>query len=237
MRYLIADLVTEYEPLTDEFGAFLEPFAYHGERETDIRLKNTREDTEKLLGRMVKETTFAQAESFGVSGQFNRAVIRFHAMLVHSSALVMDGRAYLFSADSGVGKSTHTRLWLEAFGDRVHIMNDDKPVVRIYDDRVVACGTPFDGGSGIALNETYPLGAIIFVERGEENAVRVPADKEIIQLLYFQTARFVGPKTAEMMLDNFDRLIGRTKFLILTCNMDISAAETAFRAIQDLEQR
>ena len=211
MRYLIADLVTEYTPLSEEFKAFLEPFSYDGDRATDITLRYTREDAESLLKKMVmvKETTFSQAESFGVSGIFNRSIIRHRAMLVHSSALICGGKAYLFSADSGVGKSTHTRLWLDAFGDEVHIMNDDKPVLRIYDDRILACGTPFDGGSGIALNETYPLGAIIFIERGEENSVRVPSDKEVIQKLYFQTARMVGPKTAQEMLINFDLLIGQ----------------------------
>ena len=222
MRYLIADLVTEYTPLSEEFKAFLEPFSYDGDRATDITLRYTREDAESLLKKMVKETTFSQAESFGVSGIFNRSIIRHRAMLVHSSALICGGKAYLFSADSGVGKSTHTRLWLDAFGDEVHIMNDDK---------ILACGTPFDGGSGIALNETYPLGAIIFIERGEENSVRVPSDKEVIQKLYFQTARMVGPKTAQEMLINFDLLIGKAKFYILTCNMDISAAHTARREI------
>ena len=213
MRYLIADLVTEYTPLSEEFKAFLEPFSYDGDRATDITLRYTREDAESLLKKMVKETTFSQAESFGVSGIFNRSIIRHRAMLVHSSALICGGKAYLFSADSGVGKSTHTRLWLDAFGDEVHIMNDDKPVLRIYDDRILACGTPFDGGSGIALNETYPLGAIIFIERGEENSVRVPSDKEVIQKLYFQTARMVGPKTAQEMLINFDLLIARREII------------------------
>ena len=231
MRYLIADLVTEYTPRSEEFKAFLEPFSYDGDRAADITLGYTREDAESLLKKMVKETTFSQAESFGVSGIFNRSIIRHRAMLVHSSALICGGKAYLFSADSGVGKSTHTRIWLEAFGDEVHIMNDDKPVIRICDDRILACGTPFDGGSGIALNETYPLCAIIFVERGEENSVRVPSDKEVIQKLYFQTARMVGPKTAQEMLINFDLLIGKAKFYILTCNMDISAAHTARREI------
>ena len=110
-------------------------------------------------------------------------------------------------------------------------MNADKRVIRLYDDKRIACGPPFDGGSGIALNETYPLGAIIFVERGDEHSVRVPSDKEVIQKLYFQTARMVGPKTAQEMLINFDLLIGKAKFYILTCNMDISAAHTARREI------
>ena len=69
------------------------------------------------------------------------------------------------------------------------------------------------------------------MERAEENAVRVPQSKEIIQKLYFQTAHFVGAAAAEKMLDNFDRLLRLTRFYVLSCNMDVSAAYTAFEAI------
>jgi uncharacterized repeat protein (TIGR02543 family) len=152
--------------------------------------------------RAYNNTQTLEIENFDYANRFNRAAIKYSTMLVHSSALIYDGGAYLFSGDSGVGKSTHTRLWLKAFGDKVHIMNDDKPVVKLYDDKAIAFGTPFDGASGIALNESYPLKAIIFVERGEENSVRIPENKEIIQKLYFQTARMVNRETAEKMLTN-----------------------------------
>ena len=104
-------------------------------------------------------------------------------------------------------------------------------MVRIYDDHVLACGTPFDGGSGIALNETYPLKAIIFIERGEQNSVRRPDSREVLQKLYFQTAHTVNAEDADKMLQNFERLLAITPFYILSCNMDISAVHTAFDAI------
>ena len=233
MRILVADLVTELEPRYDDSRELAEPFRYEGSRETDIKLHVSDKLLNNLMEKAAAGTTVGKMENFALGNDFNRKAIAFSTMLIHSSALVYDGGAYLFSADSGVGKSTHTRLWLQAFGDTVHILNDDKPVVKLCDDKAVCYGTPFDGGSGIALNETYPLGAIVFVERGEENSVRVPTSKEVIQKLYFQTARFVGMKTAEEMLINFDLLIGKTKFYVLTCNMDISAAYTARRAIVD----
>ena len=73
--------------------------------------------------------------------------------------------------------------------------------------------------------------SIIFIERGEHNAVRIPPDKEVIQLLYFQTAHMVGAKTAEAMLQNFDSLIRRTSFYVLTCNMEPEAAHVSREAI------
>ena len=231
LKYKIADIIVEYTAKYDELRQLSEPFVYDGDRKADIKLSVKDEYLNSLLSRAVEGTTIGEIEDYAIATQFNRAAINYGTMLVHSSALIYDGGAYLFSADSGVGKSTHTKLWLKAFGDKVHIMNDDKPVVKLYDDRAVAFGTPFDGGSGIALNESYPLSAIIFVERGEQNSVRIPDSREIIQKLYFQTARMVDRETAEKMLVNMEKLISLTRFYVLTCNMDISAAYTAYNSI------
>ena len=231
MRILVADIVVELHPKYDNLIELAGRFAYHGDRPTDITLTVSDKYIDELMSRSDGNSTVAQMENFAYSMEFNRKAIRYQTMLVHSSALIYGGGAYLFSADSGVGKSTHTRLWCKAFGDSVHIMNDDKPVVRIYDDRVVAYGTPFDGGSGIALNESYPLKAIVFLERGEVNAVRIPTTTEIIQKLYFQTAHMVNRDVADSMLANFEKLLSLTNFYILTCNMHISAAHTAFDSI------
>ena len=231
MKYKIADLIVEMTPVYDESIRLAEPFIYNGDRETDIKLKISYDYVDETAAKPNCLSTKPQLENFAFSNVFNRAAIKYGVMLVHSSALICDGGAYLFSADSGVGKSTHTKLWLKAFGEKVHIMNDDKPVVRLYDNHAQAYGTPFDGGSGIALNESYLLKAIIFVERGEENSVRIPDSREIIQNLYFQTARMVDRKTAEKMLLNIEKLLSLTSFYVLTCNMDISAAKVAFDSI------
>ena len=231
MKYKIADLIVEMTPKYTESIRLAEPFLYNGDRETDIKLKISYDYVDETAAKPNCLSTKPQLENFAFSNVFNRAAIKYGVMLVHSSALVYDGGAYLFSADSGVGKSTHTKLWLKAFGDKVHIINDDKPVVRLYDDHAVAFGTPFDGGSRIAHNENYPLKAIIFVERGEKNSVRIPTSREIIQKLYFQTARMVNRETAEKMLLNFEKLLTLSKFYVLTCNMDISAAYVAFDGI------
>lgn len=231
MRVKIADLITELYPKYDYTIQLAKPFLYDGDRQTDIRLSVSDEYLESLMKRAAKGVEIDALENFAFSCKFNVKAIKFKTMLIHSSALIYNGGAYLFSGDSGVGKSTHTRLWLKAFGDKVHIMNDDKPVVKMYEDKALAFGTPFDGGSSIALNKVYPLKAVVFVERGEQNSVRVPDNKEIIQKLYFQTANKVNAETAVLMLENFEKLLSLTKFYVLTCNTDISAAYTAFENI------
>ena len=152
-------------------------------------------------------------------------------MLVHSSALVFDGKAYLFSADSGVGKSTHTKMWLKRFGSKAHILNDDKPVVKIKNEVPLCCGTPFDGGSGIANNETVPIGAIIFIERSDDNFVTIPDTNEIVQRLYKSTVKFVNKSDGMSLLSNLDNLIRHTKFYVLHCNTDESAVDVAYNNI------
>lgn len=227
MKYLIAELVTEIEPKYDNLRNLAKPFEYYGNKKTDISLSVTDEEIQSLLKRMVPDTTIGAAEEFSYAGKFCRSIIKHNAMLIHSSAIEYKGKAYLFSADSGVGKSTHTSLWRKAFGKEVKMINDDKPIVRIIDGKAIVYGTPFDGGSGIANNISAPLGAVVFIERGESNSIRKAETPEIIKKLYFSTAHFVSRDTADKMLTNFENLLSCSDFYILTCNMDISAAYTA----------
>ncbi len=192
-KYKIADFVVEYNPKYDHLNKLSKPFIYYGEEQPVITVSRTDKYIENLLVRMEKDTTIAQAEEFAYATAFNRAIIPFGAMLIHSSAIIVKGKAYLFSANSGVGKSTHTRLWKQLYGDEVIYINDDKPVVRIERGTAVAYGTPFDGGSGIANNISAPLGGIIFLERGEENSItQITETKEILQKLYFSTIHLLN---------------------------------------------
>lgn len=90
-----------------------ESFLYEGERSADFSAIPSASYLNSLLSRMVEGSTIDEAEEFATASIFNRKIIHRGAMLVHSSALVFDGKAYLFSADSGVGKSTHTKMWLK----------------------------------------------------------------------------------------------------------------------------
>ena len=87
-------------------------------------------------------------------------------LLVHGSTVAVDGEGYLFTAGCGTGKSTHTRLWREVFGDRAVMVNDDKPFLRIGEEGIFACGAPWSGKHGLDTNITVPLRGICILERG-----------------------------------------------------------------------
>lgn len=57
-------------------------------------------------------------EYLSTGGSFYRQLAMFDGMMLHASGVVVDGKAYLFSASCGTGKSTHVRLGLKLFGER-----------------------------------------------------------------------------------------------------------------------
>ncbi len=161
---------------------------------------------------------------------FYAKLLRFHGLLMHASCVEKDGYAYLFSAKSGTGKSTHTDLWLKAFpGSR--IINDDKPAIRRIDGQFCACGTPFSGKFDISENRQVPIRALVFLERGAENHIEPIAPVQAIPLFLSQTLRPPLKDRMADMLDILGELLENVPAFRLACNMELSAAHTAFEGI------
>jgi len=160
-----------------------------------------------------------------------REKLGFDGLMLHASAVVVDGKAYLFTADSGTGKSTHTRLWLERFGSRAYILNDDKPALRLEEDGWYAYGTPWSGKNDISVDARVPVAGIAVIERAAENSIApfggVPAIREILK----QVNRPRDTTCREKLLELMDLLITRVPVWKLRCNMDPEAAEVSFGAM------
>ena len=152
-------------------------------------------------------------------------------LLFHGSVLAMDGAAYLFTAKSGTGKSTHTRLWRQVFGDRVKMVNDDKPFLRFDGDTVYACGSPWKGKHGLGENIQVPLRAICILERGEENEITPLAPADALFTLIQQSSRPADPKHMGAYMTLLDRLSRSVSFYRLRCNMTEEAPLTAYKAM------
>lgn len=90
---------------------------------------------------------------------FAQAVILRDGISLHASAVVAEGRAYLFLGRSGTGKSTHARMWLRTIPGS-HLLNDDNPAVRVIGGEVIAFGTPWSGKTPCYRNESYPVGGV-----------------------------------------------------------------------------
>lgn len=158
-------------------------------------------------------------------------LITHDGMMLHASAVVVDNRAFLFSAPSGTGKSTHTSLWLKLFGERAYILNDDKPAIRIMDGCAYAYGTPFSGKYDISENRRVPIAGVAFIERSETNSIeRMPSARAVFSLLN-QTARPESPDLYARLLRNLDAVLQCVPVYTLHCNMDIEAAAVSYDAM------
>lgn len=163
---------------------------------------------------------------------FYAKLVDFTGMMLHASAIAMDGQAYLFSADSGVGKSTHSRLWQQVFGDqRVTIINDDKPALRLRDGVWYVYGTPWSGKYGLNHNLCYPLAGICFLERSKTNKIVPYTKNDIVFQFLKQTYRPKDTKRSDKLLTLIGDLLETIPVWQLECNMEPEAAYIAWETM------
>lgn len=163
---------------------------------------------------------------------FYDCLIGFNGLMIHSSAVLYNGEAYLFSADSGTGKSTHTQLWLKAFGQDAKILNDDKPAIRIIDGKVYAYGTPWSGKTDLNENVRAPLKGICFIHRSQKNEIKRVEPQTIVHELLKQTLRPTDKAKMTNLLNNIDELLRTVPVYTMGCNMDIEAAYVAYEGMK-----
>lgn len=190
------------------------------------REKSAREDA--LEGIPVRKFSDSYLETIAVQRKIAEKLFEYDTLLFHGSVVAVDGAGYLFTAKSGTGKSTHTRLWREVFGDRAVMVNDDKPFLRIEEDRVLAYGTPWNGKHNLGTNMSVPLKAICILERSEENHIQSITAQEAVFMLLQQSNRPQNPKNMSRYMTLLDKISRRVKFYRMGCNMNPEAARVAF---------
>ena len=103
-------------------------------------------------------------EYYAVQRKISEAMPMHGGMLMHGAVVADSGYAYMFTAPSGVGKSTRASLWLKTYPD-AYIINGDKPFIRLKGDSVIAYGSPWCGKERWNTNVGVPLRAIFLLER------------------------------------------------------------------------
>ena len=193
------------------------------------REKSAREAA--LEGRAPYDCPPPMLESLAVYRKIAEAMPALDTFLFHSSAVAVDGRAYLFAAKSGTGKSTHTRLWRALLGDRARMVNDDKPLIRVDEGRAVVFGTPWNGKERLGENIAAPVEAICLLRRGARNRIRTLSPDEAYARLMQQIYRPMNAGAMQKTLDLLDGLCAAVRLYELECNMDIEAARVAWNAM------
>ena len=163
---------------------------------------------------------------------FYDSLIHFDGFVLHASAVVMDGKAYLFSAPSGTGKSTHTRLWLEHFKERAVILNDDKPAIRVMDNSIKVYGTPWSGKTALNVNMEAELQGICFLERDSYNHIEEITKGEAIIRVMNQTLRPRTENNMDILLKTLDTVISQTHIYKMGCTISEEAVLLAYERMR-----
>jgi hypothetical protein len=162
------------------------------------------------------------------------------AFVLHSACFDVDGIGVAFAAHSGTGKTTHMRLWQQLLGDKMTIVNGDKPIVRFFDEEPetpYAYGTPWNGKERLGCNMRTPLKHICFIERSVANFVEPMKKEDVINLIFNQVYMPKDPIAVMNTMQLIDRLLSCCNLWKIHCNMEPEAAKIAYDAIFKSESK
>jgi len=238
--YQIADRIIQIQSISPNVHRLCDDYRAEGApdftvetTQADIdfeREKSARED--EIEGIQIRQFSDGYLETLAVYRKIAEKMPEYDTILFHGSCVAVDGIGYLFTAKSGTGKSTHTRLWRELLKNRAVIVNDDKPLIRISDSGAVIYGTPWDGKHRLSTNIAVPLKALCILERGEKNSIRPITASEAYPMLLQQAYRPMDNMAMNKTLTLIDRLAASVSLWRLGCNTEIEAARVAYEAMK-----
>ena len=189
---------------------------------------------ESLIKNSEENSQYYDLEITDLSRQLAEWLPNNGAFVLHSACFDVDGVGVAFAAHSGTGKTTHMNLWQELLGDRMTIVNGDKPIVRFFEDEPetpYAYGTPWNGKERLGCNMRTPLKHICFIERSETNYVEKMEKSDVIDRIFNQVYMPKDPIAVMNTMQLIDRLLSCCNLWTIHCNMDPTAAEVAYKTI------
>ena len=239
-RYKLADKVVEVNSLYKQVHDYCKDYTTSEPADfsvtitpEDIIAEKKKSDSEYAYeGLPAPNFSDALLEETAVYRKIAEKMPVFDTFVFHGSIIAVDGKGFLFTAKSGTGKSTHTRLWREYFGTKAVMVNDDKPMLKVTGSGVIAYGTPYNGKHNLGENIAVPLKAICILTRGEKNSIVSIDRSEAYSMLLQQVYRPQDPLQMVKTLKLVDKMAENVELYRLACNMDIEAAEVAYNGMK-----
>ncbi len=168
-------------------------------------------------------------ETVAVYRKIVTQMLDFNTFLMHGAVVAVDDKAWLFTAPSGTGKTTHINLWLNNIPGS-YVVNGDKPLIHVGDECTVY-GTPWAGKEGMNRNIGVKLCGIVVLNRGAENKIEKVPTTQILPVLIQQTYRPKDKVELEKTLSLLSRLGKKIPMYQLYCNMNPDAAFTSYNVL------
>lgn len=163
---------------------------------------------------------------------FSQYVVSRDGFILHASVVELDGKGFIFMGESGIGKSTHSRLWMETFGN-CSLLNDDCPLIMAQaDGDFTVAGTPWSGKTPCYRNKVCKVGGIARLRQAPTNSF-IPLDG-IEAFVGFIPGMSVMTAAQELYSDAVStalKLLGSVRFGILECHPDRESAELNYRSL------
>lgn len=154
---------------------------------------------------------------------------------IHSASILYRKKAWLFSGHSGIGKTTHTKLWHTIVG--TPYLNGDLNLLGICGDKVKVYGIPWCGTSKIYTTKTFELGGIVLLGQNDQtdHLVELNPSEKVLRVMQ----RMISPSWTEPLLlknlDFSDQIAEMIPILHLSCTKHNSAVHTIQKEIDRLE--
>ena len=204
---------------------------FYSEDEPLFSVSATVEEIDKERSMYEESFSDGYLESVVVYRNIAERLPLYNAVVFHGAVLGLCDKAYAFTARSGVGKTTHTRFWIERFPGAEYV-NGDKPIIRFIDGTPYAFGTPWKGKEGYGRNISMPLSSIAFLERAAENSACAVTPDEAAMKLISQIYIPKSSDTAPLALSVADRLLNSVRLVRLKCNLDPNSADVSLSAMR-----
>ena len=212
--------------------------------EADIEFER-RKSAERDIADGISVRSFSDSylETLAILRHIAGRLPHYDAVLFHGSVIAYNGRAYVFTAPSGTGKTTHARLWLDLLPDAC-VLNGDKPFLKVTDGspddgfsgcRILACGTPWKGKEDLGCNMTLPLEGICLLEQSADNHIEQISFSDALPGLIRQLYIPDNDKlTAIRLLGSIGQSV---RLWRLGCNTDPEAAVISTAAMTSASDR
>jgi len=171
-------------------------------------------------------------EFYSVSAALGEMLPKHRRLQTHGVAFEYDGKAYIFSAPSGTGKSTRAFLWQKYLGEgKVGIINGDKPILWFKDDAILACGSPWAGKEDLEKNVCVPLGGICLLHRSAANSIRPASSQEFFDSYVSQVQLPKAPDSMLSALSLIEELYAKVPIFTLENDLSEQGVKVAFEAL------
>lgn len=231
MYYLIADLTVQmtpkYKPLIDQIA----PYQLNGiPQVVDCNIPQG-DEAIKVNQEKNPNLSLGETEYLLYGAYFYDTLLKHNGIFLHASCVVYQNYAYLFSASSGVGKSTHTSIWCKVLKG-AFILDDDKPALKFDGNTLYAYGTPFSGKTNQSINARYPVAGVAFINRSPINEIKNITTKEALIHFINQTMTPHDENRYDLMVPILNRILATTPFFTFCANMDDEAALVAYHTMR-----